>query len=305
MSKASSLTYTVSDGQYPATATITITVQAINDAPVAIADAATIDEDSILTDLNVLANDLDVDEDLLTVIAVDSTNTVGVVIYQDNGLFSYDTNSQFDWLSPGESASDSFTYTLADTQGITATTVVTLTITGVNDVPVAVDDAAATEATSPVTITVLLNDSDADGDTLTLTSVTAPAQGTTTIVGDEIVYTADSNFTGEVRFTYTVSDGHGGSDTATVTVQVTAHTYQLFMPLMFSSPATTPPAPEQGKDVGQSVRGRLTQHKSTTTDGKPSIMPTQAIFFVPTCDPLGERSVKEQEQLGTARNGER
>ena len=140
------LTYTVSDGQYPATATITITVQAINDAPVAVADAATIDEDSVLTNLNVLANDLDVDGDLLTVIAVDSTNTVGVVIYLDNGLFSYDTHSQFDWLSPGESASDSFTYTLADTQGITATTVVTLTITGVNDVPVAVDDAAATEA---------------------------------------------------------------------------------------------------------------------------------------------------------------
>ncbi|MGH2749651.1 MAG: cadherin-like domain-containing protein [Actinomycetota bacterium] len=100
-----------------------------------------------------------------------------------------------------------------------------------NGPPVAEDDAAETDHGIPVTIDVLANDSDPDGDDLTIDSVTQPANGTATIDGSQITYTPDGGFAGPDSFTYTISDGKGGSDTATVIVTVHA-------------PANTAPAAE-------------------------------------------------------------
>jgi hypothetical protein len=92
-----------------------------------------------------------------------------------------------------------------------------------NRPPNAVDDAAATTSSTPVTINVLANDTDPDGDTLTVTSVSDPPNGTAVRNADNTVtYTSDNNFTGNDAFTYTISDGRGGSDTATVRITVTA-----------------------------------------------------------------------------------
>jgi uncharacterized repeat protein (TIGR01451 family) len=90
-----------------------------------------------------------------------------------------------------------------------------------NNPPVAVDDNATTDEDTPVTIPVLGNDSDPDGDSLTVTSVTAAANGTTMVNPDgTITYIPDPDYCGQDSFTYTISDGRGGTDTATVGVTV-------------------------------------------------------------------------------------
>lgn len=87
--------------------------------------------------------------------------------------------------------------------------------------PVAVDDEAETDQNSPVTIEVLANDTDPEDDPLTVTGVSDPANGTATINPDDTVtYEPDFGFFGEDSFTYTISDGNGGADTATVFITV-------------------------------------------------------------------------------------
>ena len=93
-----------------------------------------------------------------------------------------------------------------------------------NTPPVALDDSASTAEDTAVDIYVLTNDSDADGDTLSIHSVTSPTNGTATNHTTYVTYSPDTNFNGTDSFEYTVSDGNGGTDTATVTVTVNAAT---------------------------------------------------------------------------------
>ena len=71
-------------------------------------------------------------------------------------------------------------------------------------------------------MSVLANDTDADGDALTVTTVTGATKGTATVVANDVRYLAAANAHGTDTFTYAVSDGHGGTDTATVTVVITS-----------------------------------------------------------------------------------
>ena len=90
----------------------------------------------------------------------------------------------------------------------------------VNDDPVANDDTATTNEDEAVTVDVLANDTDADGDTLTIQSVTNGANGTVVNNGTDVTYTPNADFNGTDNFSYTISDGNGGTDAATVTVTV-------------------------------------------------------------------------------------
>lgn len=92
----------------------------------------------------------------------------------------------------------------------------------VNNAPDADDDAASTDEDTPVTIDVLANDSDVDGDSLSVESVTQPDNGSATTNGTTVAYTPTANFNGEDGLIYSVSDGHGGIVTATVTITVEA-----------------------------------------------------------------------------------
>jgi hypothetical protein len=91
----------------------------------------------------------------------------------------------------------------------------------VNDDPIAVDDSAITNEDTPVDIEILVNDSDPDGDTLTVSSVAQPSNGSVTDHATHVTYTPAVNYCGGDSFSYTVSDGNGGMDTATVDVAVT------------------------------------------------------------------------------------
>ncbi|MCU9840558.1 Ig-like domain-containing protein, partial [Ruegeria sp. WL0004] len=111
-------------------------------------------------------------------------------------------------------------YTVSDGQGGTDTATVTVTVTPVNDAPVANSDYAITDQNVPVTFNVLANDTDIDGDGLTLASVGSAANGSVSFSGSSVTYTPDADFYGVDTFTYTVSDGKGGTDTATAVVVV-------------------------------------------------------------------------------------
>jgi hypothetical protein len=136
-----------------------------------------------------------------------------------NGTWTYDP-------APDFNGADAFTYTAyAGTDSSNAGTV-DLTITAVNDAPVAGDDTitVAEDAATDVTAMILANDTDVDsGDTLSVTGTSGASGGTAVLDGGTVTFTPDADAcgTGEGGFSYSISDGHGGTASADVTVNVT------------------------------------------------------------------------------------
>ncbi len=206
--------YTISDGQTLATATVDVDVTALNDAPVAAADAYSVNEDQILTipAPGVLGNDSDVDGDAL--IAKLGPDPPPWIALNANGSFTYTPENNFNGVR-------TFTYVASDSTVDSNIATVTITVNPVNDPPIAGDDTATTTEGTSVVINVLGNDSDVDGDTLNVTAVTDPPSGDATINTDRTVtYNPDSGFTGTDAFSYTASDSTGLTATANVTVTV-------------------------------------------------------------------------------------
>jgi hypothetical protein len=101
---------------------------------------------------------------------------------------------------------------------------VAVTVTNVNDAPVAADDTAETDWNTPIDIPVLGNDVDVDGDPLTIAVTTQPAAGSATVSGSSIRYTPTFGAGGNHSFNYRICDPSNACDTATVTVSVAAIT---------------------------------------------------------------------------------
>jgi len=189
-----------------------------NAPPVAQNDSGTTEEDTPIT-VAVLENDSDPDGNTIHVSAVTQGASGSVEISGDNTV-TYTPALNF-------YGQDTFTYTISDGKGGTDSAVVTVTVTAVPDSPVAVDDVAATTVNTAVTISVLQNDFDPDGDPLTVVSITNGSRGAAVIDKDDsgnptgtITYTPGTDFVGSDSFVYTVSDGTGRTDTATVWVTV-------------------------------------------------------------------------------------
>ncbi|MDW3223931.1 MAG: Ig-like domain-containing protein [Paracoccaceae bacterium] len=241
-----SFTYGISDGNGGTdTATVTITIGGSNQAPTAVDDGFSTDEDSSFTTGSVLSNDTDPNGDTLNVIGLDDTGTIGNVTDNGDGTFDYDTNGQFESLAVGQSTTDSFEYTINDGNGGTDTATVTVTVNGVNDAPDAQDDGFSTDEDSATSGNVFDdngNGADADidtGDSFTVSAV----EGSGADVGQEItlasgaLVTLNANGTFDYdpngqfetlavgqsttdSFSYTIDDGNGGTDTATVTINI-------------------------------------------------------------------------------------
>jgi hypothetical protein len=210
-----SFTYTITDGNGGTdTATVTVTVIQPNDAPVANHDSYTTAEDTLLvvSAPGVLGNDTDADGDPLTAILATGPSN-GTLTVTVDGSFTYDPNLNFN-------GSDSFTYQANDTLADSNLATVAITVSAVNDAPVANDDAATTPQDTNVEIPVLANDTDVDLDTLSIQSVSTASHGTVTIGGATVTYTPDAGFFGTDSFNYTVSDNNGGTDIGTVTIEV-------------------------------------------------------------------------------------
>ena len=190
---------------------------------VAVNDSFNFNEDSTNNSLPVLDNDTIVagSNAVLTLQSVSSPSRGGTVsIATDNRRLIYTPAANIN-------GSETFTYTVQDQRGASATATVTVGLTAVNDNPIAVNDTLGTVKTTDndVFIPVLTNDTlgPDTGETLTVTQVGTPSHGGAVRVataGSGVVYTPRSGFTGNETFTYTISDGNGGTSTATVTVTV-------------------------------------------------------------------------------------
>ena len=277
-----SFTYTISDGEATDTATLVITVTGVNDAPVAVNDTDAVNEDATVTRTTgsslLMADDSDADDDdsfTVTQIAVTGgsiiravssgttnsngtsvTGTYGTLVVGANGTYTYVADQDAaDDLDAGDTATDSFTYTISDGDATDTATLI-ITVTGVNDAPVAVNDTDSVNEDATVTRTtgsslLMADDSDADDDdsfTVTQIAVTgasnsAVSSGTTNsdgtsvtgtygtlVVGANGTYTyvadqdaaddLDAGDTATDSFTYTISDGTD-TDTATLIITVT------------------------------------------------------------------------------------
>ncbi len=203
-----------------------------NQNPVVHPDAFIVTKNSTNNNLTVLANngsgaDSDPDGNPLTVTAVGATNQGGIAV----------VNATSDGVkytpATGFTGTETFTYTIGDGQGGTASALVTVTINdaGSSQNPVAQPDAFSVNLnTINNNLAVLANngngvDADLDGNPLTVTAVGATDHGGTAVVNatsNGVTYTPANGFRGTETFSYTISDGQGGIATATATVTVGA-----------------------------------------------------------------------------------
>jgi len=202
--------YTAGDGSQTATAKVTVTVLPPG-LPVAQNDTAATPFNSPVA-IAVLANDSEPHGYPLTVESV-TTPVHGSTAINANGTVTYTPQATF-------AGDDTFSYTINNGHGGTATANVTVTVQQPLP-PVAQADTATTPFNKPISIAVLSNDSDPANLSLSVTQVTQPANGTTSLgTGGAVTYTPNTNFIGNDSFSYTISDGfHSASANVSVTVQ--------------------------------------------------------------------------------------
>ena len=209
-----SFTYSAGDGSLDKTATVSLTVSAVNDAPACADLTAAADEDAPLA----AAPDCsDVDNDALSYAIVDppAHGSASVV----SGLLRYTPAA--DYNGP-----DSFTYKAGDGSLDSNNATVSIDVAAVNEAPTAASDAHVTDEDTPLTVDapgVLGNDTDPDGDTLTAVLVSGPAHGSLELNPDgSFSYTPARDFNGSDSFSYRAGDGSLESDPVTVTIDVSA-----------------------------------------------------------------------------------
>ncbi len=214
----------------------TITITPVNDPPVAVDDTALLDVQKTDTvSGNVLDNDWDWEGDTLTAIPGTATGTYGTLELNADGTWTYTvdmTNPDVIALRPGESLTETFTYTVSD-GSLTDTAELTITITPKNLPPVAVDDAATLDsfASTSSSGNVLGNDSDPDGDPITVTGHGAARHGSLVINPDgSWTYTLNADdpavkalIPGQKlseEIFYSISDGKGGTASARLVIDI-------------------------------------------------------------------------------------
>ncbi len=207
--------YSVHDSQGAVEiSTVTITVIGISDGPLAMPDTASGTENEIL-DIDLLANDVDSDEGAThTLDHVEIVSGMGSVSIIDNKLH-FDPGTFYDSLAVGENAEVIVNYTMSNDNGESSSSVVAITLTGTNDAPVIADDLLSTFKNI-----LFSNTHDIDGDIVTVNSIDI-VETTKLIVDEDTGYfqlIPAHGFADKTSFTYRVSDGNGGTDTATVDI---------------------------------------------------------------------------------------
>jgi VCBS repeat-containing protein len=218
-----SFTYTVKDttNAVSNTATVTLTITPVNDAPVGpIFIGHNINEDTPVN-ASILSGASDAEGDDIDVTVTGTAQHGNFTVDNETGGYSY---TPFNFVE-GQSVTDTFSYVISDGNGGNLPGTLTFTVAGLNDAPAANDDTATVNADSGAnTITVVANDTDIDTGTtgLTITAVDPVSMngGTVTTNGATVTYTPATDYSGPDSFTYTITDPSGATDTATVNITV-------------------------------------------------------------------------------------
>jgi Ca2+-binding RTX toxin-like protein len=189
-----------------------------NQAPIAEDDMANGKQDTalLIPVSKLLANDMDRDGDTLVVSSVQHAKNGTVELIGNQVKFT---------PNAGYSGPASFTYKITDGKGGFDTATVKLNIEAVNQAPIAKNDMDNGKQDNALLIPVsklLANDIDRDGDTLVITSVQNAKNGTVELIGSEVKFTPNAGYKGPASFTYTITDGKGGFDKATVNLTIAA-----------------------------------------------------------------------------------
>ena len=233
--------YTVTDSQGgSSSSTLTVTINGTNDVPTVAASVASVTEDTKITASGILPTpqDTDIHDPLAFTPKVAEAGLYGKLTLAANGSYTYTLNNSLpavQRLGVGETATDTFTYTVSDGHGGTATNTLTVTINGTNDTPsVGNATATVTEDTQTTATGFLPSPTDPDAhDSVPFLpqNATAGLYGTLTLRADGSYTYALNNALPAVQalgvgetlndtFTYTVSDGHGGTASNTLTVTI-------------------------------------------------------------------------------------
>ena len=222
-----SFTYKVYDtvGLESNVATVNITVNNVNDAPVAVAGVWQTDEDVNLNQtIGTLVSDADWFDDLdFTSLSIDVDTQNGTLTYLGDGLIQYEPDANFYGM-------DSFEFSISDDQAVASNQAkVIINVAPINDMPIGISDSATTNEDTPVTINVIANDTDDSAiDSSSVTILKSPSYGTAVAnANGTVTYTPNENWYGIYDFTYRVEDdGTGGgvlsTEPTSVTVNVTS-----------------------------------------------------------------------------------
>jgi Ca2+-binding RTX toxin-like protein len=211
--------YTIIDSEGErSSASVSIDVQPVNDAPVASDDVLQGMEDEVLrvSVADLLVNDTDIDDSTLLVVSVTDAENGAVELVGEEVLFTPKAN----YHGPA-----SFSYVISDPSGTESSASVSIDVQPVNDPPVANDDAfdgVEDEVTRLTVGQLLSNDLDIDGDELRVVAVAGSENGAVELIGDEVFFTPSENYNGEARFSYTVEDAGQSRSSATVDLNIAA-----------------------------------------------------------------------------------
>lgn len=230
----------LSDGSIAKTNSSTlVTSISVNDRPVAQNDGGigfTTSETVAFTTASVLTNDTDADPgDILSVTSLTLLSTLGNVTNLGNGTFRYDPNGKFKALPAGQTATDRYGYSITDSHGATANGLVTITITGVNQMPAAsnvvlvIDENSGSQVVTPRLLAGATDPDTGENLALSISAVnTAGTLGTVQrLAGDVVTYNPNGAFpnlapgsTATDSFGFTVTDGHGGFSSARANITI-------------------------------------------------------------------------------------
>ncbi|HYF69494.1 MAG TPA: tandem-95 repeat protein, partial [Ohtaekwangia sp.] len=316
------ITYTVEDngGATSSVGTITVTVTAVNDAPVAVLDEPTTNEDTPVT-FSATDNDTDVDGTIDASTVDLDPNTTGIqnTFSTTEGEWSVDADGDVTYTPTlNFNGSASITYIVEDNSGAASSEgIITVTVTAVNDAPVAVLDEPTTNEDTPVIFSATDNDTAVDGtidaSTVDLDPNTTGIQNTfSTTEGEwsvdaagDVTYTPTLNFNGSASITYTVEDNSGAtSSIGTITVTVTAvndaPVAVLDEPTTNEDTPVTFSATDNDTDVDGTIDASTvdldpnttgTQNTFSTTEGAWSVDAAGDVTYTPTLNFNGSASI--------------